>query len=620
MKTLKFFALSLLSVSLILNAHKPSKDDGIDVSPASDPLLANVGTCFVAPSFPGNLKVKGQFNTYISPILTVNPKNKKEIAILSLADTFQDVGKIYGSTAGYVVVSFSHDGGKTWHSSIPAKPECLGGDLSQFDSGIDLQFGKDGILYFFGIFNDNQPFRKENTNTAVFVQRSEDGGKNWSEATLIDVTNSGAFNNPTNTDGLTGGFGYLPDRVGSILPDPKKKNVVHASWSRALFSTFLYGNIWYARSTNGGKSFGDVSMIYDLGNDSRWINENANFQTVQQNGACPADSANCTACALGPVPACIGAIGGQSIGGTLVSVPGKEEDCEILLDGFIRLYPKNKQDCYTQLPSDSFVDHAVVASYDGGNTWTRDAFPVTKYIFAFSHDPRLASGTFNIIISDGALNTLMAVSPKTHRVYMAWQGGDATCNGDNGCTGQFFPRIELSASADKGKTWSDATVVSRTSKKITTCNDGRNQAFNAHIAFLDDGLLGVLYTDFRNANTSPAASKVRADVWLALYKETKHVNVNAGLEFVHEIHVAEFDAAPGYDSATLNLLKGPGGNIGLAAGKDDEALTAFAIGVQNNPSNIFPCSASTNCSGLTEDVNRRFQVNFKKVNLKHHSK
>ena len=51
----------------------------------------------------------------------------------------------------------------------------------------------------------------------------------------------------------------------------------------------------------------------------------------------------------------------------------------------------------------------------------------------------------------------MAVSPKTNRVYMIFKAGNTDISTDP-TINQFYPDIEISASYNKGKTWTQNRV------------------------------------------------------------------------------------------------------------------------------------------------------------------
>ena len=69
---------------------------------------------------------------------------------------------------------------------------------------------------------------------------------------------------------------------------------------------------------------------------------------------------------------------------------------------------------------------------------------VGQFTIAFSHDPRNSN-----VLTDGAYNNVMAVSPKTGRVYYAWQGGNGAVSSDPNIN-TYFPCIQLASSADTG--------------------------------------------------------------------------------------------------------------------------------------------------------------------------
>jgi hypothetical protein len=622
MKSLQIYLYLSISLALAINA-----DIEKNIDPKSDALLDTISQCFPQPTFPvvGD-SITAQFNTYTAGVLVASPADSSVLATLIGSDGFVDADGTYLPLPGISYVAYSKNGGKSWGHSIPQPAGCDGGRVSQLPIGLDLKFGKDGRLYFLGAFADTAPFkRRSHSKGGIFVQHSDDGGMTWSKAVILDTTNSPAFASPTNSNGFTGGFGELigTRSIGTIYPDHTDKDVVHVSWCRKFFPSTFYGNIWYARSKDRGESFHEITEIYDMANDTHWINTLSTTNICQVTGSCSCAAPNtCATCGpLGTPPAPICAIGGQSVGGKLISVPS--EDGHVLLSGFTRLYPKAGFNAsYTQTAADSLFDHAVVASYDHGHTWNREAYALPQYLFAQSHNPTIPVSqlSFSIILHDGSASTPMAISPKTGRVYMAWQGGDQTCGND--CLAYYFPRIEISTSADQGKTWSPSAVVSRTSLSHggLKCFDPRDQAFNPNIAFLPSGLLGVIYTDFRNY-TIGDKNHALADVWLALYEENSNISKNAGLKFVKEIQITKksFDALIAFNNPVLPTLGMTEGLLGHGC----NFFTTYTIARQGN----LPACNNSTCKAPVDpacpacmlvDTNNRTAVIFKAIDAKNH--
>jgi hypothetical protein len=263
-------------------------------------------------------------------------------------------------------------------------------------------------------------------------------------------------------------------------------------------------------------------------------------------------------------------------------------DGNVLLIPMARWYPKQGSLVYTQEPDNTLLDRAVVRSLDNGKTWSPVAGATEPFIFAFSHDPTQGIA-FSIILNDGQLNTPMAVSPYTGRVYMAFQAGNNNVSTDPLIV-QGFPYIALTTSNDQGATWSPLIQINRTPTTIPFVSQ---QAFNPNIVFTDDGSLAVIYYDFRNFN---GGAVISCNSWMDIYKETddpKGGNTGVGLDFVKEIQLTPtFDAAIGLRSA----LQGIGQYQGLTKNKKNEVIYTTTI---TNQSNIPPFIGY---NGMTIDV------------------
>lgn len=589
----KMIKISILSV-LMLSASLLQSATPLQVSPPPppDPILANQKTCLLS-AFDPNLftpvglgSITWQFNSYLSPTIAVNPKNPKNLVVLLPRDEFFDSSGIYFGSYCDVLAAISKNGGKTWEV-VPVEQElCLGGTVSQsiINSVFSLSFSKKGTLFYAGTFADTRPFDSHpKTRAGVFVKRSFDGGATWSGPIIIDTTNSSVFAEPIDEDGFVGGSGFLDDRDVAVLADPFDDCIVHALWDRTYYPSTFYGNFWYARSTDEAKTFSQPRLIYDMAYDPVWVAEHFNPRFP---------------------------MGGQSLGVGFVSVPAgkKKKKCQVLLAGFIRIYPKKNSPVYTQQTADSLFDHCIVSSHDNGISWSKAAVALPQYTLAYSHDPTTGQPpSFSNVVSDGALNVPMAVSPKTKRVYLLSQNGNSAVNSDP-AKNQFYPLIGLYRSNNKGKTWSNAVTVSRTPLNTNPTLIGANQSFNANIAILSNGLVGVIYSDFRNYNGSvvPNAS-LATDVWLALYQEVNDVDggsTGVGLDFVEEVRLTprSFNALIGFNS----IIDGVGNATGIAA-KGHGFVTTFGQTVQGSK----PTQSGVDNAVL--DPNNRLSVFFEKV-------
>lgn len=616
------FTKTSLALSLLLSFPAVAASvTGTTQLPNADNLATEASTvmpCIFGAEAP---LVYAQFNYFATPTIAVNPENSKNMCVAQNRDSFGDTGPVYFEVGGDVIANFTKDGGKTWGLSFPQQSSCIinGGTLAQ-QTGLltfPLSFSQNGTLYLAGLASQTQPALT--APAFIFVQSSKDSGASWSEPVVIQQTINGIFNSINfpcvgNAEPNCSNNCFAASTLGGILADPVHDCNVHVMWTQITQSELsgiftsptLFANIWYARSTDGGKSFSPAKMVYDTSFDPVFEKKHGSpFFKL------PCFTAEC-------------------IGGPIVSVPSKKhKNKQTLLIGFEREYPRLtnlttgalvQSTDWDDTPNTTFFDHGVIRSCDDGKTWTNIASEMPQFTLATSHDPRLALGTFSLIIIDGALNTAMAVSPKTNRVYAIYQGGNDAISTDPNIN-QFFPEIEMSASCNKGKTWTQNKVIVSRTQYIPGISNENNQSFNANLAFLPNGLLGIIYTDFRN-NTAAVGSNspVATDVWLALYRETESKtggSTGIGLDYTGievRLTATSFDASvvlvpvatslPGQGSPAT----GTTGSINGIAAKGCSFVTAFGATANNqNPAAIVTTPVGT------LDFNNRENIIFEQV-------
>lgn len=516
-----------------------------------------------------------QQNTYSSPTAFVNPANPLNIVVPFGKDSVADSSESYFPTGIEGQVAYTNDGGLTWAISTPSATSCLGGTLSQNPLPSEpYGFSFSGCYIFFGLFNDVQPFGDRfSTKSGIYVQTSNDGGATWSNAVILDTSDSGSFTGPTDVGGFVGGQGYTVSAGGSILADPNNNCLVHVMETKILDPETIYGNLWYYRSENGGKSFSAGSLVYDMTRDPVWLAKYSNP-------------------ALFP-------LGGESFGGTLVSVPNRSKHgCkQTLLAGFLRIYPKIGSTTYTQSPVDSNFDHAVIFSHDNGKSWSQSAVQVQPYNLGISHSPATTPTIgVPVIVFDGSINNYLTVSPK-NRVYFVYQAANPRPINADPRLNLYYPVIQLNVSADAGQTWSANQVVSNT--PYNPAAPESNQAFNPNIVVLPNGYVGIIYEDYRNSTPTTFA----CDVWLDIYQELDNPTggpAGNGLSgLVKEIHLAgPFDPTIGFASPSV---AGVGGATGIAA-LGTQFFTSFAQTVQGS------LPLGTGPLGSAVDPNNRLSV------------
>jgi hypothetical protein len=183
--------------------------------------------------------------------IAINPKNPDNI----VAASFQTGLPPRPRAGSYNYVSM--DGGKTWKTIPVNDPKSL----TQGDDAV--YFGSDGSAYhahlsFVGI-RVAKPLRAE---SGILVESSKDGGLTWNESVpAINHINS------------VTPFEDKPGIVVDNASDSKYKGNVYMAWTR--FDVYgsadpnCHSQIYFSRSTDGGKTFAMPFRISDTGGDCR---------------------------------------------------------------------------------------------------------------------------------------------------------------------------------------------------------------------------------------------------------------------------------------------------------------------------------------------------------------
>src|SRR5262249_37786140 len=151
-----------------------------------------------------------------------------------------------------LVVGVSADHGNSWKAvPLPGVTLTTGGTWVRA-SDPWLSFAPNGDLYAISLaFNPGslEDFPWGTSETAVLVSKSTDGGLSWGKpSTLIDS------NNPLVTN----------DKE-TITADPTNSKYVYAVWDQLRTSApdfpDFFGPTYFARSTDGGKTWGPAHVI-----------------------------------------------------------------------------------------------------------------------------------------------------------------------------------------------------------------------------------------------------------------------------------------------------------------------------------------------------------------------
>ena len=194
-------------------------------------------------------------DSQVEPYVIANPTRANNLVGIWQQDRWDDGG------ARGAVVSVSMDHGNSWKAvPLPGVTLTTGGTWVR-SSDPWLSFAPNGDLYASSLVvnpaSPDTPFGA--SESGMLVSKSTDGGLTWSNPiTLID-TNSLLVLNDKET----------------ITADPTNSKYVYAVWDQlsipSLTSQDFYGPTYFARSTDGGKTWGPAHVIYDPGIDNQTI-------------------------------------------------------------------------------------------------------------------------------------------------------------------------------------------------------------------------------------------------------------------------------------------------------------------------------------------------------------
>lgn len=549
-----------------------------------------------------------QTNTYTSiNSIVINPVDDKIMCIQIGQNLIYDYGFLFpfGSTFNIVTIgtntfALTKDGGKTWDYLPPIQQIIpLGGKISQIINaslgpGLYLQYTKEGQLRASGNgFFDmvaNPPHKVP--LTGFLFTTSENNGKTWAPPEIVLTSKVDWW--------IIGGpFAATGKGVREFYTttDPAESKLIHASTMKPIFPDLLFGNLFYFRSTNGGKSFSKPKKVYSMIDDPVWLAEhfdpNFNDPTYLKFGGFSLSSAH-------PVV----------VNQNIVLLPIQ------------RRYPKKGSPTYTGSPTDTNFDQAVVRSCNRGKSWQRVAGATNQYLgSAGVIDPGFEDPFFNgqgLFFGVTFQIASPIVSPFTGRLYLTFDAGNPNSFSDP-IEASFFPFILAASSNDNGTTWTPNVQVNRTPNNGTF---GSQQAFGHSAIMTRDGHYVVAYYDFRNWTGHPGedvlTTPLQTDVWIDIYKEVEDPrggSTGIGLDFVEEIRVTpkSFDARIMGAKANIPPIPfyGIGGfylnttleGLGMSVNNRNELFVVFSMTNESNPANI-----SVGYRGLVIDTNNRGNI------------
>lgn len=384
----------------------------------------------------------------VEPFLSVDPSN----ASVMIGAWQQDRWSNGGSEGN--VTATSTNGGASWTlNPVTKSSTCTGGTAANrgdYERASDpwVAISPDGTAYLMSLSVDSNPGGFANAfPSAMLVTRSKTHGATWEDpVTLIRDENPSVFNDKN-----------------SITADPNDSRFVYAVWDRLVSppgeptnpnafenARAFGGDVYLARTTNGGNSWEPARKIYKAG------------------------------------------IIAQTIGNVIAALPDNATFNGELVDVFTLLRgTKNEK-------GTRGTNIAVIRSADHGATWTKQETIISDFRRGIVVDP-----------DDGAphrtgdINPEVAVDPVSGAIYVVWQDSRFGSRSS----------IALSRSVNGGLTWSAPIKVNQTPPADPGEPADNNQAFTPMVQVLNDGTVAVSYYDFRD-NTSDGGATTPTDAFV----------------------------------------------------------------------------------------------------------
>jgi hypothetical protein len=410
-----------------------------------------IAGCDGDPGGPGTNFTNSEVEPWMAVNPTDGPDNDGILGDNLLAAWQQDRWNSGGSEG--LVTATSFDGGLSWTTNANTKSSvCTGGTAANgggYQRGSDpwVDFSPDGTAYLMSLSVDTNPGGFGLYPNAMLAMRSTDGGVTWSDPITLRRDEDPGVLNDKNT----------------LTADPNDSSFVYAVWDRVVGppaeqaspiasenAVAGRGPTWFARTTNGGASWEPARQIFDPGTND------------------------------------------QTIGNQIVVLPHNEQFDGELVDFFDLILNANKS------PGRGF-SIALLRSDDNGATWDQKPIVVDRHnafqgMVVDPDDPN----TTTRLVRTGDIIPEGTVDPNTGAIYLVWQDM------------RFGTRssIAFSQSLDGGLTWSRTIKINQTPSDIAV---GNQQAFNPVVSVLDDGTIGVRYSDFRANQDTPEVETLATD-------------------------------------------------------------------------------------------------------------
>lgn len=591
---LTLFSFSLDAGQLPIKLGKPIRISPVPGPANPDPILQNLMAVmdnhYQPPFYPGGVpdylsQIYFLSNYYTLNVLKFNPCDDRLMHINVGQNIIIDNTGTFLTSIGSSVIARSHNSGKTWNFGPPLEQIIpLGGNIAQiinssFGPGTYNTYAKNGKLFGagYGYFDMIANPPSTDPQSGFIRTSSDDNGKTWAPI-KIDLA--------SNVD-----FWWLPSLKGvgprEFYPtfDPANPNVIHASSMFPLNPLELYGNLFYTRSTDGGKTFPPLKQVYSMIDDPVWRAKFFDPSTTDPTYY---------------------AYGGFPLSSWL----------PLIVDDNTVILPVNR---LLNIIFPFIGDQAAVRSLDNGKTWLKVAGATPQYIGAnFIFDPGFANPLAGEIVKGQLVHpffgdlsgqfSLPVVSPTTGRIYLTVQAFNEAISDPSKLA--FISHLILSSSSDKGATFTDFVQINRTPTDILP---GAQQAFAPGTAITSNGYYVVAYYDFRNWTGTPGenveTTPLQTDGWLDVYKETEDPrggSTGVGLDFVGEIRLTK----KSFDSRIIKLttpvpystpfITGTPEGIPVLVNNNNELFVVYTIQTKEG---VSPANITTGYKGMTIDTN-----------------
>lgn len=611
--TLLFFSTSLAQAdSLPVLLGPPVRISPIPGPDNPDPVLENLEAFmdnhYQPPFYPGGTpdylsQIYLSANVYSANNIRFNPCNDAIMISAIGQNSILDFTGIFGSpTLGTNTLAISRNRGSTWKYIAPVEQIIpLGGDISQIINsslgpGLYNVYDKNGRLYAtgWGFFDMVANPPNAVPQSGFLFSTSDDNGEHWKNPRIWLASN-------INTWWFPGSIGIGP-REFLITPDPANPEIIH---SETMFFTspFLeWGNLFYSKSTDGGKNFPPFRQVYSMIDDPVWRAKYFDPTVTDPTYY---------------------VYGGFSL---ISSLPTKYDD-NLLLLPIARLNLKGFPVSFN-IP----MDQAVVRSFDNGETFEREAGATELSVLpGYLHDPAfdepingtVINGvfTFPFFRDTAGQGSSALVSSVTGRIYLTYEAiNTAISNFDTFNTINY---ILLSSSSDKGAKFSKSVQINKTPTDIQI---GAQQAFAHGAAMTADGYYVVAYYDFRNWSGSPGedvlTTPLQTDAWLDVYRETKDPHggsTGVGLDYVGEIRLTpeSFNArinnlTPTNFPYAASFITGTPEGIPITVNNNNELFVLFSM---QTGEGVSSSNVTTGYKGMTIDTNPYMTLFLQRLNF-----